>query len=202
MAKSRQLRRLAVWIGVLLVVCGLALLVVIQNFRNFRVPFLSKQDVSSLITIAKGTAAQVVVVKRPSEQGYVPHASMNTHEIDATRFQADAKLFDAWTLQLQIAQEAVKVTRAGAWTRSSAELRHVQSQVDPWGHHVCLTRRGNVLAVISAGPRAPADPVCRDISISEAELRELPPARLLETPAGNLLLVIDGNRLHSRQPTS
>ena len=45
--------------------------------------------------------------------------------------------------------------------------------------------------VVSAGPKAPGSPACRNIRIEAKDLAELPHGKLLESPAGYLILVVD-----------
>ena len=189
MTSSKRLRTVGIWLGIPLVFCSLTALWVVHDLRTLKFSFFSERDASSLITAIKGAAAQVVVVRRPSDQRSSPD-SLKTHEINSRLFQADAKLFDAWTSQVKIGQEALKSTTTGDWTRSSVALKDLAGRVDPWQHNLCLLRRGDVLAVISGGPNVASSPICRDIKISEHELSRLPRGRLLETPAGNLLLVM------------
>jgi hypothetical protein len=204
MAKPSRLRRLGTWIGVPLVFCGLALVLIIHDLENLKVPFLSARDASSLILIAKSAASQMVVVNRSSDRVYSPTIGyLNSQQIDSTRLRADAKLFDAWSLQLQIGREALKVTQSDSWTRSSAEFHGLAARrVDPWEHYLCLLRRGDTLVVMSGGPTAPSSPICRNIKVSEGELSSVPRGRLLETPGGNLLLVVDRKESTSAIPRS
>jgi hypothetical protein len=196
---KRLAQTIAVAVGTALILGLAVLFVTIHNLdRTF-----AKADLTPLVVTAKGALTEFVVVNGPSRRASRENGLIETKK-DSTALQADAKLFDAWQSSLQIAGAALRGTTTGSWIHSSEEVPYLTAaqRRDPWNHTLCLLRRGDVVAVISGGPNAPSSPVCKDTKISENELGKLPRSRLLETPAGNLLLVIDGNTFRARAPTS
>ncbi|MCU1269465.1 MAG: hypothetical protein JWN74_759 [Acidobacteriaceae bacterium] len=153
----------------------------------------AKADFGPLGIIFKKAAADVLVVKQPSKELSKSGGIVDLYRRNPAAFQADARLFDAWISAGQIGRSTLKSTLPGSWVRSTAEENYLSPDLrrDPWNHFVCLLRRNNILLVISGGPRAPISPMCRDIQVRESELAQLPRGRLLETPSGNLILVLD-----------
>ena len=175
--------------GGVLLLLGLALWIV-YSFQHFALNF-SKEDAATLINSVKAGAANLVVLKQSHER-----ASINAYNLTPARLQNDAKLFDAWTSTSQVARETFKSAPAGNWIRSSTDASYLTTaqRYDSWGHSVCILRRTDTVVVVSAGPRASGSPVCRNIQISETELGQLPHGRLLESPSGNLILVVGEDR--------
>jgi hypothetical protein len=81
------------------------------------------------------------------------------------------------------------------WVRSGSDIqyRKPEDRNDAWGHAFCLLRREDTLLIISAGSAAPSTPLCRDIHMEARELAQLPHGKLLESPSGAFLLVLDKN---------
>jgi hypothetical protein len=198
-APKRLLIIVAASAGVVTVLCGLAYLRLTYALQHMS--FFSEAHAASLITTVKGAAATLVVIKRPSEQ-YAVSPRGNLKAYDPAHFAGDAKLFDSWTMQVQAAQSTLEHTPSGSWTKSSTDLNYlsVSQRSDPWGHSLCLLRRSDTLAVVSAGAKATGSPLCRNIHISENELNELPKMKLLESPSGYLILVLTKRQVLPHTP--
>ena len=162
----------------------------------------AKADFGPLGFIFKKAAADVLVVKQPSKEVPKSGGIVDLYQRDPAAFQADARLFDAWISAQQIGRSTLESAPPGSWVRSTAEASYLSPdrRRDPWNHFVCLLRRDNILLVISGGPRAPISPICRDIQVRESELAQLPRGRLLESPSGNLILVLDDKLSASTVP--
>ena len=180
----------AMSVGLVLTLCGVGYFWAIHSLdKSF-----SRMDVTPIETAIKTGASKVVVIKQPSQDPDVPSKGyLEAYQRDPGASQLDAKFFDAWTSAMRIAEETLKSTATGAWVRSTADASYlpVDHRADPWGHAVCLFRRADTLAVISAGPKANSSPVCRNIQMSEHELVQFPHKKLLESPSGYLILVLD-----------
>lgn len=158
----------------------------------------AKADFSPVVARTKAAVAGLVVARQPSIGA--PGQEFFATGKPAT-IQSDAKLLDAWVSALQIAETTLTATSAGSWVRRSDDAIYLGAikRRDPWDHYVCVLRRGDVVAVIGGGPKAPSSPVCSDITVTESELEQLPRARLLETPAGNLILLATKHRVRGCQ---
>jgi hypothetical protein len=165
---------------------------------------VSKLDLEPLGVIFKKAASDVLVAKRESKPATLSQGFIELYQRNPGAFRADAKLFDAWVSATQIGRSTLKSTRSGSWVRSTADAGYLSPdrRGDPWNHFVCLLRRKDTLLVISAGPRAPSSPVCEDIQVGEGELSQLPRSKLLETPSGNLILVLDHKLSAATAPPS
>jgi hypothetical protein len=142
----------------------------------------------------KKVASDVLVVKRPdSKPASLSGGYLVAYQRDPEGFQKDAKLFDTWMASAKLGVAALKNTSRGSWVRSSADVDYVASRdrVDPWNHTFCLLRRDDDVLVVSGGPKSPVSPACRDIQFQAKDLAELPHGKLLESPAGYLILVVD-----------
>ena len=115
------------------------------------------------------------------------------YQRDAEGFHGDAKLFDTWMASLKLGSAALKNTSSGDWVRSSSDADYIRSEdrVDPWNHTFCLLRRCDDVMVVSGGPKASASPACRDVHLQAKDLAELPHRKLLESPAGYFVLIVD-----------
>jgi hypothetical protein len=164
----------------------------------------AKADFQPLGTIFKKAAADLLVVRQPSKAETKSGALLDLYQQNPAVFQADAKLFDVWHTALQVGNATLSHTPSGSWVRSTADATYLSPiyRTDPWQHSFCLLRRGDMLLVISSGPKAPISPVCNDVQITEAELAQLPRGRLLETPSGNLTLVLGKRVSESQAPGS
>jgi len=147
--------------------------------------------------IFKKAAADFVVVKQSPKKSVRAEGYLDAYEHDPAGFQSDSRLFDTWVSSTHIGEETLKNTLTGSWVRSSAEADYLPrtDRTDQWGHSFCLLRRSDTLVVVSAGPKALGPPTCRDIKITAIELTELPRKKLIETPAGNLVFVLDQERV-------
>jgi hypothetical protein len=157
--------------------------------------------------VAKKAASDLVVVKQPGRAGSLPSVAdgyMVAYEHSPEAFRADAKLFDTWIKATQLATEIARRDTGQEWLRNSSEIEYLgpSEHVDPWGHCFCVLRRKQVLLVLSAGPAAPTSPTCKSVQVTAAELAGLPQLKLLETPAGSLVLVADTVRLQQSVPES
>ncbi len=176
---------------------GVILLVGVASWWRFVHEFrfnIAQTDMEPVETMLKKALSDVVVVKRPgSEPGSVSAGYIIAYQRDAESFRKDAKLFDAWTASANLGLAALKNATRGDWVRSSVDADFVaaQDRVDPWNHSFCLLRRDHDVLVVSAGPKAPGSPACRNIRIEAKDLAELPHGKLLESPAGYLILVVD-----------
>jgi hypothetical protein len=145
-------------------------------------------------------ASDLFVVKRPdSNPARLSGGYLAAYQRDPGGFQKDAKLLDAWIVSAELGVAALKNTPRGNWVGSSADANYIASQdrVDPWNHSFCLLRRDDDVLVVSGGPKAPSSPACRDIRLDAKDLAELPRGKLLESPAGYLMLVV--NKAHADQ---
>lgn len=190
-------RRLFLWTEIVLVV---ALVVVggwfaVQHSLDHA---FANLDVGPLETTVKKAAADLVVVKRnPDTPAARSQGYLVAYEQNPQGFQADARLFDTWFTAVQLGVATFKDAPQGDWIRSSSESVYVPAaqRVDPWNHTFCLLRRADTLAIISAGPAAPSSPTCKNVSVEAGELAKLPHKKLLQTPAGFLILVLDADQL-------
>ena len=162
----------------------------------------AKADFGPLGVIFKKAAADVLVVKQPSKELPKSGRIVDLYQRNPAAFQSDARLFDAWMSAGQIGRSTLESTQPGSWIRSTADASYLSPDLrrDPWNHFVCLLRRNNILLVIGGGPRAPTSPICKDIQVRESELAQLPRSRLIETPSGNLILVLDNKISTSTVP--
>jgi hypothetical protein len=144
------------------------------------------------LTIKKSAVDSLLLIRQPHSSVVPPneYSARSLHDLAALK--ADEKLFDTWQVELQLGEQTLKNT-IGDWVRSSANVPYAADnlRVDAWGHSFCLLRRANSVIVLSAGPKAASSPVCRNIRVTAEELAELPRARMLETPSGNLILALD-----------
>jgi len=195
---SKLARVIAYGLGVTLLAFACLSLWIFLAVRSVRFDFhFSQADWQPFATTLKSTLSNFFVVRRTapgSDQTKFPDLQ---HDPDAVR--ENAKLFDAWTASVKLGSAALKNTPGGNWVRSSADANYVASQdrVDPWNHTLCLLRRGDDVLVVSGGPNAPSSPSCRDIQLQAKDLAGLPRRKLLESPAGYLMLVVD--KVHADQ---
>jgi hypothetical protein len=161
-------------------------------------------DFTSLVVGSKAAVANVLVMRQPPKQLTSAQGFLGANQKESKNLPSDAKLLDVWILSAQIAESTLKATGAGSWVRSteSAVYLPAAQRHDPWNHCECVMRRGDTVAVISGGPSASSSPVCRNIGMTEDELAKLPHGRLIETPAGNFILVVHGTALRSGTPAS
>ncbi|HKF06330.1 MAG TPA: hypothetical protein VKB49_28690 [Candidatus Sulfotelmatobacter sp.] len=154
------------------------------------------EDVGPLIASVKTVASDLVVVKR-KESGHngVPAGYLVAYEQDPKGFEADAKLFDMWTTAIQISNFVLMSGPPGDWIRSSSDLKNLRAdnRTDPWGHSICVLRRNDLVLVISGGPGAPSNPTCKNVQLTADELATFPKKKLLQSPAGSLVMVADRN---------
>jgi hypothetical protein len=140
-------------------------------------------------------ASDIVVVKQPASANSPsqPRGYLAAYQQDPKGFQSDAKLFDAWLIATQLATSALQHSARGNWILSSSEVDYVQpdKRIDPWSHTFCLLRREDTVLVISAGPSATGSPSCKDVQIGADELNSLAHGKLLQSPSGSLVLVIN-----------
>jgi hypothetical protein len=191
MTRTRKILRFATWgLGtVLLVLAGWFVLAHELTLGISRIRFDSAPVEMALIK----AASDIFVVKRPdsnpasSSGGYLA-----AYQRDPRSFQKDAKLLNAWIVSAELGVAALKNTPRGNWVRTSADANYVapQDRVDPWNHSFCLLRRDDDVLVVSGGPKAPSSPACRDIRLDAKDLAELPRGKLLESPAGYLVMVV------------
>jgi hypothetical protein len=136
-------------------------------------------------------------VKQPPKKSTQNQSYLDAYERNPAAFQSDSRLFDTWVSSAQIGEDTLKNTLPGSWVRSSADADYLvrANRTDPWGHSFCLLRRRYTLVIVSAGPKALSSPTCRDIKITGEDLAGLPRNKLIETPAGNLIFVIDQKRV-------
>jgi len=111
------------------------------------------------------------------------------YERNPEGFRADATLFETWSRAMALGSQALESGPAGNWVHSSLDVNgSTENRLDPWNHAFCMLRRENMLVVVSA---APSSPLCKDVQIQAEELSQLPHGRLLESPSGSLILVIE-----------
>ena len=155
---------------------------------------ISQSDMEPVETMLKKALSDALVVKRPdSKPTIVSGGYILAYQNDPEGFRKDAKLLDAWMASTKLGLAALKNSPPGNWVRSSADADYVASQdrVDPWNHTFCLLRRDDHLLVVSGGPKAAASPACRDIGFRSKDLAKLPHGKLLESPAGYLMIIVD-----------
>ncbi|HEV2397677.1 MAG TPA: hypothetical protein VGS27_12095 [Candidatus Sulfotelmatobacter sp.] len=171
---------------------ALALLVVWQYVAFGR--GLRSISVEPFVTIVKKAASDVVVAKQSpsSSQSTLPAGYLLAYEQNREGFNADAKLFDAWLTASQLGTFVLERGPNGNWVRNSSAIEHLEPKfrLDPWGHSLCVLRRGDSVLVISGGPYAPSSPVCMNVRMTDEDLAAFPHKKLLQTPAGSLVLVV------------
>jgi len=144
------------------------------------------------LAIKKSAVDSLLFIKHPNST-VVPANEYSTRSFhDLAALKADENIFDTWQVASQLGEQTLQST-TGDWVRSSTEADYTSpnQRVDAWGHAFCLLRRANIVVVVSAGPNATSSPVCKDIRVTAEELAQLPRARLLESPAGYLILALD-----------
>jgi hypothetical protein len=187
-------------IGIFVALGTVSYFVVIHNLdRTF-----ANVDLKPFGFIFKKAATDFLVVKQSPKELSQTRPNLEAYENNPGAFQSDARLFDTWVSAAQIGEDTLKKTLPGSWVRSSAHADYLlrTNRTDPWGHSFCLLRRNNTLVVVSAGPKALSSPICRDIKINAQELAGLPRSKLIETPAGNLIFVIDRERVSMSRSVS
>jgi hypothetical protein len=195
---SKLARAIAYGLGITLLAVACSSLWMAFAIRSMRFDFpFSKTDWEPFATTFKSTLSNFFVIRRAtaaSDQMRFPDLQ---HNPDAVR--GNAKLFDAWMESVKLGSAALKSTPRGNWVRSSSDADYVASQdrLDPWNHTFCLLRRGDDVLVVSGGPKAPRSPTCRDIQLQAKDLAGLPRRKLLESPAGYVMLVVD--KVHAGQ---
>ncbi len=117
--------------------------------------------------------------------------SLAAYEHNPGAFKADAKLFEAWLTAMQLSTSVLAHGPSGNWVKSSSDLDYLKTEkrLDPWGHSLCILRRGNAVLAISGGASAPGSPTCKDVRITEDELGKFPQKKLLQSRSGSLMLV-------------
>ncbi len=63
-------------------------------------------------------------------------------------------------------------------------------KIDAWGHPYCLLASGNLLAIISLGPKARTPASCRNFSVSKKDIFSAQ-RKLYERPSGEVILIVD-----------
>jgi hypothetical protein len=191
-APSKLARVLAYALGVILLAFAYLSLWTVFAIHSMRFDFhFSQADWGPFATTLKSTLSNLFVI-RPAAAGSDRARFPNLqHDPDAVR--SNAKLFDAWTASVKLGSATLKNAPSGNWVRSSADANYVaaQDRVDPWNHTFCLLRRGDDLLVVSGGPKVPDSPSCRDIQIQAKDLAGFPRSKLLESPSGYLMLVVE-----------
>lgn len=187
--------RITIAFGMVLVLAAVAYVLAIRSLNRA----FAGTDLTPVILAAKKAASDLVVAKQLPEQTVLSRGLLDAYQKNPAAFRADAKLFDTWRIAVQVGKAALDNTPTGSWVRSSIDATYLSpdQRTDPWHHSLCLLRRGDMLVVISGGPNAPMSPVCKNIQITENEVARLPRGRLLETPSGNLTLVMDKNSSRS-----
>jgi hypothetical protein len=180
-------------IGIFLVLGTVSYFVAIHNLDKT----FANVDLKPFEFIFKKAAADLVVVKQHPKVSAQTQGYLKAYESNPADFQSDSHIFETWVSSAQIGEDTFKNTLPGSWARSSADADYLlrTNRADPWGHSFCLLRRGDTLVVVSAGPKALSSPTCRDIKIAGQELAALPRKKLIETPAGNLIFVVDQERV-------
>jgi hypothetical protein len=193
MTQPSRLARVIVYaLGITLLAFACFSLWMVLAIRSMRFDFhFSEADWEPFATTFKSALSNFFVVRRAASASDQTRFPDFQHDPDAVR--RNAKLFDTWRASVKLGSAALKNTPRGNWVRSSADADYVavQDRVDAWDHTFCLLRRGDDLLVVSGGPKAPGSPSCRDIQLQAKDLAALPHRRLLESPAGYLILVID-----------
>ena len=191
---SRSLRRAAVILCLVLLLGTAGWVLLIRGL--FSSPNLEASLEPLKITIKKA-ASDFVVVRHGKTAPFLPPTGgyLIAYENDPEGFRADAKVFDTWFNATRLATQVLDRGTDRNWVRSSSEIDYLkpEDRLDAWGHAFCLLRRENTLLVISAGSAAPSTPLCRDIHMEARELAQLPHGKLLESPSGAFLLVLDKN---------
>jgi hypothetical protein len=180
-------------IGIFLALGTVSYLLAIHNLDKT----FANVDLKPFEFIFKKTAADLVVVKQHPKVSAQTQGYLKAYESNPAGFQSDSQLFDAWVSSAKIGEDTLKNTLPGSWARSSTDADYLlrTDRTDPWGHSFCLLRRGDTLVVVSAGPKALSSPTCKDIKIAGQELARIPRKKLIETPAGNLIFVLDQERV-------
>ncbi len=155
----------------------------------------------------KKAGSDIVVAKQasiPSVHAAPPAGYLVAYEHDPEGFKADAKLFDTWISAMKLAASVLEHGPSGDWVKNSSTLDLVKPEfkVDPWGHSLCLMRRGDAVLVISGGPDAPDSPACKDVGMTVDDLREFPAGKLLQSRSGSLVLVAVRNARRSQHETN
>ncbi len=192
---SKLARAIVYGLGITLLAFACFSLWMAFAIRPIRLDFhFSQANWEPFAATFKSTLSNLFVIRRPATESGRTKLPDLQYDPDAVR--RNAKLFDAWTASLKLGSAALKNTPGGNWVRSSADANYVPSQdrVDPWNHTFCLLRRGDDVLVVSGGPRVPDSPACRDIQLQAKDLAGLPRRKLLESPAGYLMLVVDKAR--------
>jgi len=179
-------RKLAVGILIGVLICASIFLWVRYKLSHMPFDFPSNSD-AKIQNAIKGTATLALVLKQPSNTA----STVTAHYRDVD-LQSDARLFDAWRSSVELGDEILQHTENGNWVKSSSGTNFVppEKRLDPWNHSFCLLRRDDILLIVSAGPQAPASPVCSNIQVERSELASLPAMRLIQTPGGNLVLMV------------
>ncbi len=152
----------------------------------------AQSDFEPLITTLKAGLSGVIVVRRnPTENPLVASASglLDACDKNPEMCKGSAQLVDTWQNAAALSQAVFEHGNPGDWVASSNDLQVTSSKLDAWGHSYCVLRRGDMLLVLSAGPRSTGSPVCRNVEVTAAELSRMPKGRLLESPAGYFVLV-------------
>jgi hypothetical protein len=195
---SKLARVIAYALGVTLLAFACLSLWTVFAIHSMRFDFqFSKADWEPFAATFKSTLSNLFVIRRAAAGSNQMRFPDLQHDPDAVR--RNAKLFDAWTASVKLGSAALKNTPGGNWVRSSADANYVASQdrVDPWNHTFCILRRGDDVLVVSGGPKAPNSPACLDIQLQAKDLAGLPRRKLLESPAGYLMLFVD--KVHDDQ---
>jgi hypothetical protein len=196
---SRVARVIAYSLGIILLAFACFSFWMVLAIRSMRIDLhFSKTDWEPFATAFKSTLSNFFVIRHTtgavSNQVRFPNS-----ERDPDRVLRNAKLFDTWVASVKLGRATLKSAPSGNWVRSSADADYVppQDRVDPWNHTFCLLRRDDEVLVVSGGPKAPDSPACRDIQLKADDLAEMPHRKLLESPAGYFILVVD--KAHSEQ---
>ena len=150
-------------------------------------------SVEPFATVLEKTASDLVVMKQkgdlPTRATPLP-GTLAAYEQNPEAFKADTKLFEAWLKATQLATAVLDRSPSGSWVKSSSSFDYAKAEakVDPWGHSFCVLRRGARILVISGGPNAPSTPACKDVELTEEELTEFPPMRMLQSSSGSLMM--------------
>ncbi len=197
---SKLARVIAYALGVtLLAFVGLGLWTVFA-IRSMRFDFhFSETDLETVATSFKSMLSNVFVVRRDAA-AVSDEVRFPNPQRDPNGVAKNAKLFDAWVASAKLGAAVLSNTRRGNWVGSSAEADFVpvQDRVDPWNHTFCILRRDDYVLVVSGGPEAQGSPACRNVQIQAKDLAELPHGKLLESPAGYLVLLVDKDRADQR----
>ncbi len=154
-------------------------------------------DFDSLGTTLKAGLSGVAVVRRNTADNPLTMASSGLLvgcEKYPEKCRDAARLLDTWRNAVNLSQAVFEHASPGDWVASSRDLQLASEKADAWGHNFCVLRRGEMLLVLSAGPKSTGSPVCRNIRVTAAELAQIPKGRLLETPAGYFILVATASK--------